>query len=59
MVYLNSFFSRPAIERPGLESQRSRKCLFFTERFSNSLIPKNIQILILRVDISPVYYYLF
>ena len=26
----------PAIERPGLESQRSRKRLFSTERFSNS-----------------------
>ena len=31
-----------AIERPGLESQRSRKRLFSTERFSNSLILKEI-----------------
>ena len=31
------FLTISAIERPGLESQRSRKRLFFTERFSNSL----------------------
>ena len=35
-----SFDDRPAIERPGLESQRSQKRLFSTERFSNSLILK-------------------
>ena len=32
-----------AIERPGLETQRSRKRLFSTERFSNSLNFLNIQ----------------
>ena len=39
-ILLNLMFpmsSRPAIEGPGLESQRSRKRHFSTERFSNSL----------------------
>ena len=29
--------ARPAIERPGLESQRSRKRLFFDRKISNSI----------------------
>ena len=34
----NNQSSRPAIKRLGLESQRSRKRLFFHKKISNSLI---------------------
>ena len=44
--------SRPAIERPGLESQRSRKRLFFHRKISNSLKLFNVIVIICDVHIK-------